>query len=155
MAYAWVMGYLNFTSEKTGKAIQIQSTALVPTSAPNVYTLYVYVQNVGQGSIILDHASSVYINSQLLQLSSGDFAGGATTSEGKTTLNPGATVAIHTHFTVETSGTTVKVKIATTEGSFQKAQLRQPWEQRPANLEMRYRYKKLLWFKREHQIHIH
>ncbi len=27
VTYAWVMGYMNFTTEKTGKAIQIQSIA--------------------------------------------------------------------------------------------------------------------------------
>ena len=28
VTYAWVMGYMNFTTEKTGKAIQIQSVSL-------------------------------------------------------------------------------------------------------------------------------
>ncbi len=27
VTYAWVMGYMNFTTEKTGKAIQIQSVS--------------------------------------------------------------------------------------------------------------------------------
>jgi FlaG/FlaF family flagellin (archaellin) len=117
VAYAWVMGYLNFTSEKIGKAIQIQSTALVPTTTPNEYTLNVYVQNIGQGIITIDHINSVYINDQLQQLSIDDFIGGTPASGDKTTLNPGVTVAIHTHFTVQTSGTSIKVKIVTTEGT--------------------------------------
>ena len=43
VTYAWVMGYMNFTTEKTGKAIQIQSVSYAPAS--HIFT--VYVQNVG------------------------------------------------------------------------------------------------------------
>src|SRR5674476_26833 len=59
VTYAWVMGYMNFTTEKTGKAIQIQSVAQQSAGA-KVFTLY--VQNVGDSAIALTNANSVFIN---------------------------------------------------------------------------------------------
>jgi flagellin-like protein len=53
VTYAWVMGYLGFTTAKVGKAIQIQSIAKDGSG-----NLLVYVQNVGQGSIKL---TNIYI----------------------------------------------------------------------------------------------
>jgi len=47
VTYAWVMGYLNFTTAKVGKAIQIQSIAKSGSD------LKVYVQNVGSGSVTM------------------------------------------------------------------------------------------------------
>ena len=43
VAYAWVMGYMDFTTTKVGKAIQIQS---VSADA-------VYVQNIGDSEVTL------------------------------------------------------------------------------------------------------
>lgn len=57
VTYAWVMGYLNFTTAKVGKAIQIQSIAYNETSSP--YNLLIYVQNVGQGPVKL---IDIYVN---------------------------------------------------------------------------------------------
>lgn len=50
VTYAWVMGYLSFTTTKVGKAIQIQSVAK---------TGEVYVQNVGDSVVTL---ANVYFN---------------------------------------------------------------------------------------------
>ena len=36
VTYAWVMGYMNFTTEKTGKAIQIQSVSYDTTAECNL-----------------------------------------------------------------------------------------------------------------------
>ena len=44
VAYAWVMGYMGFTTDKAGKAIQIQSVEQLGA---------VYVQNVGDGTVTL------------------------------------------------------------------------------------------------------
>ena len=49
VAYAWVMGYLDFTTTKVGKAIQIQS----------ISTTAVYVQNVGDSDVTL---TDLYVN---------------------------------------------------------------------------------------------
>ena len=54
VAYAWIMGYMSGTTAKAGNAIQIQS--ITTDQASN---LLVYVQNVGQGNVILD---SGYVN---------------------------------------------------------------------------------------------
>jgi flagellin-like protein len=47
VTYAWVMGYLGFTTNKVGKAIQIQSVAKDGT---------VYVQNVGDSTLTMAEA---------------------------------------------------------------------------------------------------
>jgi archaeal type IV pilus assembly protein PilA len=61
VTYAWVMGYMNFTTNKTGLAIQIQSVAPIDNPAPAVDTATIYVQNVGDG--VVDFANPcVYID---------------------------------------------------------------------------------------------
>ena len=59
VAYAWVMGYLNFQQSNTGKSINIQSYA------PGPQGMNVYVQNVGQGMVDLNPSGAVYINDEL------------------------------------------------------------------------------------------
>src|SRR3972149_6679280 len=59
VAYAWIMGYLNFTTNKVGKAIQIQSVALNDPSAGKVS---VYVQNVGDSTVKL---ANIYVDGNL------------------------------------------------------------------------------------------
>jgi archaeal type IV pilus assembly protein PilA len=58
IAYAWVMGYLGGTTNKVGKAIQIQSMYY---STSGSGTLTIYVQNVGSGPVTL---TNVYENGQ-------------------------------------------------------------------------------------------
>ena len=58
VTYAWVMGYMNFTTEKTGKAIQIQSVSY--DSTQNQFT--VYVQNVGDSPVQFGTTNSIFIN---------------------------------------------------------------------------------------------
>jgi flagellin-like protein len=57
IAYAWVMGYLSGTTNKVGKAIQIQS--MYYSTSGN--TLTIYVQNIGSGPVTL---TNVYENGQ-------------------------------------------------------------------------------------------
>ena len=52
VAYAWVMGYMDFTTTKVGKAIQIQS----------VSTNDVYVQNIGDSPVTI---TDVYVDGVL------------------------------------------------------------------------------------------
>ena len=54
VAYAWVMGYMSFTTNNSGKAL-----ALPSFSIDDAQDLHVYVQNVGQGSVII---SDIYVN---------------------------------------------------------------------------------------------
>ena len=59
ITYAWVTGYIGFTTEKAGKAIMIQSIA----NSGN--DLVVYVQNVGEGTVELNRTTSLYVNGEL------------------------------------------------------------------------------------------
>jgi len=61
VTYAWVMGYIGFSTEKAGKAIMIQSVANINNNTD----LVVYVQNVGEGVVELDPESSLYVNGEL------------------------------------------------------------------------------------------
>jgi hypothetical protein len=58
VTYAWVMGYLDFTTSKAGKAVQIQSIAY----DSDTEILYVYVQNVGDGAIEFIASECYYAN---------------------------------------------------------------------------------------------
>lgn len=65
VTYAWVMGYLNFTTSKVGKSILIQSVAM--DNGTGTSDLVIYVQNVGDGTIKFNTRSSLYINGVLSQ----------------------------------------------------------------------------------------
>jgi FlaG/FlaF family flagellin (archaellin) len=64
VTYAWSMGYLDLTTARAGRAIQIQSVALNEDRDQ----LYIYVQNVGQGSVNFDPdgLDIVYLNGALV-----------------------------------------------------------------------------------------
>jgi len=49
VAYAWVMGYMDFTTTKVGKAIQIQSVS----NPTGVDADMVYVQNIGDSNVTI------------------------------------------------------------------------------------------------------
>jgi archaellum component FlaG (FlaF/FlaG flagellin family) len=100
VTYAWVMGYMNFTTEKTGKAIQIQS------ASNQTSTLTIYVQNVGDSAVKFT-PQSVFIN------------GAQVTSNATSTLVAGSTNAIVANF--PNPGTTtfkVDIKVTTEDGTF-------------------------------------
>ena len=117
VTYAWVMGYMNFTTAKTGKAIQIQSMSNntvvnVPgISAPNnVGYLIVYVQNVGDSPVNVN-AQSVFVNNLLVP----------TNVTSSTTIPAQSTMTIGTGYSLATSGTqtaNVNVKVTTEDGTF-------------------------------------
>jgi flagellin-like protein len=103
VTYAWIMGYLNFTTTKTAKAIQIQSAAI------NDYTqkLLVYVQNVGTGPVQFDLDKCVYINSE---------SKACTINSGNNPLEPGQTVTLSLD-EAETFDSLLKIKVVTSEGT--------------------------------------
>ena len=97
VAYAWVMGYMDFTTTKVGKAIKIQSVSNSPA---------VYVQNVGDSDVTL---KSCYINGVL------DSA--ATTLIEDELLTKSSTYTIDSFTdTAAFSAKQVTVKIVTTDG---------------------------------------
>ena len=88
VAYAWVMGYMDFTTTKVGKAIQIQSVTLDT----------VYVQNVGDSPVTI---TDLYVNGVIVSPDIG------------TVLDPSQTAAL-----VATGITQpqVTVKVVTSDG---------------------------------------
>jgi archaeal type IV pilus assembly protein PilA len=110
VAYAWVSGYMNFQTEKTGKSIQIQSIAYSGTSS-DVFT--VYVQNVGDSSVSLQ--GGLYINGALASsISIKDTSGNSIT-----TLAQGSTAVYTGTSTILSPGVqSVTTKVTTTDGTF-------------------------------------
>jgi flagellin-like protein len=105
VTYAWVMGYMNFTTEKTGKAIQIQSVSYAG-GANDVFTIY--VQNVGDSDVLLSSSNSVFVN--------GAVASGTWSS---TTLAKGSTVSMPATALGLTNGVqSITIKVTTTDGTF-------------------------------------
>ena len=107
VTYAWVMGYMNFTTAKTGKAIQIQSVSYNPTG--DVFTIY--VQNVGDSPIQFPTVTpaNIFINGQVATAITGNVA----------TLNQGSTVTLTGAMTTLTPGVqSVTIKVTTTDGTF-------------------------------------
>jgi archaeal type IV pilus assembly protein PilA len=107
VTYAWVMGYMNFTTEKTGKAIQIQSVSYNPTG--DVFTIY--VQNVGDSAIQFPTTSpaNIFINGAVATSITGNVA----------TLNQGSTVTLSGAMTTLTPGVQqVTIKVTSSDGTF-------------------------------------
>ena len=105
VTYAWVMGYMSLQTEKTGKAIQIQSVA----NNTSTDKLTIYVQNVGDSPVTFT-AQSVFIDGTLA------------TSDAATnpTIAAGTTKTIVADFD-QTAGTvsfTVDLKVTTQDGTF-------------------------------------
>jgi len=96
VAYAWVMGYLSFTTAKVGKAIQIQSISRDVGDAVTVW-----VQNVGDSQVTL---SDVYVNDVL--------------ADSGLAIDLGATETAELPLTGTYPGLQVKVKVVTSDGGF-------------------------------------
>jgi hypothetical protein len=99
VTYAWVMGYLSFTTAKAGRAIQIQSIANDETDTD----LLVYVQNVGEGVVTLDPtgAALVYVNGGIITppptITRVQHVGGATPSFSSTPTEGNLLIVIAGH----------------------------------------------------------
>ncbi len=112
VVYAWVMGYMNFTTAKTGNAIQIQSVSYSTTTT----TFTIYVQNVGNAPVQFSTGNYVFINNA---------AATGTTITGTTgttpTLATGGTATITGQLTSLTPGSglqSVTIKVTTNDGTF-------------------------------------
>ena len=101
VAYAWVMGYMNFTTTKTGNSIQIQS---VDQAGGNIY-----VQNVGTGSEKFTNlATVVYVDGVSYT---------ATVSAGASPLTAGSTIGFKISAAALATGTHT-IKVVADDGSF-------------------------------------
>ena len=108
-AYAWIQGYLNFTTNNVEQAIQIQSIAVDPSTN----NLVVYVQNVGRGTAQIN-SKSVYINGELEELTS---INGDTQPTYPFLLSVGMTATITVNYLVDSTEHIV-VKMTTANGQF-------------------------------------
>jgi flagellin-like protein len=109
VAYAWVIGLIGNTTTTASNSMLIQSTG--HTSDTN--TVVVYVQNVGQGTLELRQAESVYFNGILMNIDSSSPA----LSDGLTTFSPGATASLTTNYPY-TANEKLKIKVVATDGTF-------------------------------------
>jgi archaeal type IV pilus assembly protein PilA len=103
VAYAWVMGYMGFTTDKTGKAIAIQSV-----DGPSKT---IYVQNVGNGIVTLKDMC-VYVDG--LGYATTQAATGVDLPVGNTiglTLTAGTTPFV-------AGSHTYTIKVTSTDGTF-------------------------------------
>jgi archaeal type IV pilus assembly protein PilA len=111
VTYAWVMGYMNFQTAKTGKAIQIQSVSNQTGASPSPNTLTLYVQNVGDSPVVFN-GQSVFINGTMATIASNSVptlaAGGTTTIVANLASNiPAGTVSF-----------SADLKVTTQDGTF-------------------------------------
>jgi archaeal type IV pilus assembly protein PilA len=106
VTYAWVMGYMNFTTAKTGKAIQIQSVSYDATN--NKFTIY--VQNVGDTDVQFPTTTpaNIFINGAVAGSITGNVA----------TLTKGSTVTLSGTSTLAAGVQSVTIKVTTTDGTF-------------------------------------
>jgi flagellin-like protein len=118
VVYAWVNGYMGFTTSKAGKAIQIQSYATTGTNPLAPTDLLVYVQNVGQSDVQLSQDQSVYLDSNLVTIS----VANPTPSAWPLTLPIDQTVELKVQLpTGYQKGDKVDIKVTTTDGTFMTA----------------------------------
>lgn len=103
VTYAWVMGYMNFQTEKTGKAIQIQSVS----NSSAAQTMTIYVQNTGDSAVVFN---SVFVNGTLV----------TPTSNSAPTLAAGATatIVIPNPQPAGTVSYTADLKVTTNDGTY-------------------------------------
>ncbi len=111
VAYAWVMGYMNFQTAKTGQAIQIQSMAN-STAVDSAGQLFVYVQNVGDGGVTIT-PDSVFVNGAMLTTTDIPETGLYIPAQGTETIDTGYSLVVP-----GTDSATVTVKVTTEGGTF-------------------------------------
>jgi flagellin-like protein len=108
IVYAWVIGYIGSGTTKASNSMLIQSTSHTTDNF-----VVVYVQNVGQGTLELKQAESVYVNSILMGITSSTPA----LSAGKVTFSPETTATLTTDYHY-TANEKLKIKITATDGTF-------------------------------------
>jgi flagellin-like protein len=110
VVYAWVTGYIGGTTVKASNSMLIQSTSRQGTS------LFVYVQNVGQGDLVLKQSQSVYVNSVLESIKTST---PAISSAGSVSFSPGTTATLEVDMGVQpVANEKLTIKITATDGTF-------------------------------------
>jgi flagellin-like protein len=105
VTYAWVMGYMSFTQEKTGRAIQIQSVTATD----------IYVQNVGDSAITFADLNAVFVDGEAVgyTVKYDDVVPSTATS-----LPKGETAIITLDTDLAPDTTAYTIKVTTLDGTF-------------------------------------
>jgi flagellin-like protein len=105
VTYAWVMGFIGFTTGKTGKSIQIQSVTYTGG------TVTVYVQNVGNSAVQFTQGQGLYVD--------GTLATGVTITglDANGYLAQGLTATFTGTITPPTAGTLDTIKATSNDGA--------------------------------------
>lgn len=109
ITYAWVMGYIGLSTERSGQAIIIQSIANDATDTD----LVVFVQNIGEGVVQLEESSCLYVNGEIVDCT----ITGVTVSDGLATLNKGDTATLTYIDGAALPGQKVTAKVTTLLGT--------------------------------------
>jgi FlaG/FlaF family flagellin (archaellin) len=107
VTYAWVMGYINFQTQKSGETIQIHSVANLGDE------LMVYVQNVGETVVQLDEQSCLYVDGILVPCDINNVS----VSSNLATLGQGDTAQLTFVGGAAVPGERVPVKVTTISGT--------------------------------------
>jgi len=110
VVYAWVMGYIDLSTEKSGQEIRVQSIANDITDTD----LLIYVQNVGEGVVELDTDGCLYVNGELMPCT----ITGVTVSDGTASLSSGETATLRYLNGAALPGVKVDVKVSAKSGIF-------------------------------------
>jgi len=109
VVYAWVMGYIGLSTERSGQAIMIQSIANDATDTD----LLVFVQNVGEGVVQLEQPTCLYVNGEIVNCT----ITGVTVSDNLASLNKGDTATLTYLEGAAIPGEKVTVKVTTLLGT--------------------------------------
>jgi FlaG/FlaF family flagellin (archaellin) len=109
VVYAWVMGYIGLSTERSGQAIMIQSIANDATDTD----LVVFVQNVGEGVVQLEQPTCLYVNGEIVNCT----ITGVTVSDNLASLNKGDTATLTYLEGAALPGEKVTVKVTTLLGT--------------------------------------
>ena len=107
VVYAWIMGYIGVSTEKSGEAIQIQSVF------NDGDDLLVYVQNVGEGVVQLEEDGCLYVDGVLVDC----VITNVTVSDRLATLNEGETATLRYSGGATLPGVRVRIKVTTSRGN--------------------------------------
>jgi FlaG/FlaF family flagellin (archaellin)/predicted secreted protein len=107
VVYAWIMGYINLSTERSGEAITIQSVF------NDGADLLIYVQNVGEGVVQLEKDSCLYVDELLVPCT----LSSVPVSDGVATIGQGETAKLRYSGGAALPGEKVEVKVVTSFGT--------------------------------------
>jgi FlaG/FlaF family flagellin (archaellin) len=126
VVYAWVMGYIDLSTEKSGEAIVVHSVTNDGSD------LVVYVQNVGETVVQLEEKTCLYVNGVLVPCSISN----VTVSDGTATMELGETAKLRYVGGASFPGEKAEVKVTTVRGvSAEKSGYPAGTEQVPSELD--------------------